>query len=192
MSSSIMTEKIATCYHAPQGAEAINLYAFNGVEHLTLPQLVMAVCIRQASMVEQFSVYKMNDINASANWLSAVSLAAQKVTEANNLSKVVDFSKTGYQLKRVGGDGKKCTLQDFIVKECGISQSLLPSKIQSVDDKSKVFTQLQNVMNRAALNNQEQAIALQSLLSRRDSTYNMSASVIKKLGTTMQITAGNF
>ena len=189
MASSIQLEKIATSYYAPENASAVNLYVFNGVYDMTLAQLVSAVCIRQAALIEQFSVYKMNDVNASASYISALSLVGEKILEKTQLSATVDLTETGYVPKRVK---MKCTIKEFLIDEMQLEESQLPANLKSTDNKTKAFALLKNPISQATTTNQEQTIDLQSLLSRRDSTYNMSASVIKKLGTSMQITAGNF
>lgn len=186
----VQVQTIGTNVHAPKDAADINLYAFNGAYNLTLPQLVMAVCIRQAALIEKGSVGKMNAINESANWLSALALVGEKIMQKSSVDSVVDFSGTGYVLQKVTGKTTQCTIKEFVEKELGVSG--LPSDLRSADSKAKAFGLLKSPMNKATLTNQEQTIALQSYISRRDSTYNTSASAIKKLGTSMNLTASNF
>lgn len=185
----VQIETIGTNVYAPKDAADINLYAFNGAYDLTLAQLVMAVCIRQAALIERGCVTKMNEINASANWLSALSLVGEQIMQKSNLDAVVDLSRTGYSPKKVP---MRTSIRSFLVQELGQAASSLPDNIRTHDNKSKAFALLKNAMNQAATNNQEQMIELQSYISRRDSTYNTSASAIKKLGTSMNVTAGNF
>ena len=68
----------------------------------------------------------------------------------------------------------------------------MPARLKTADDRTRLYRQLTDAMSAASTSNQEQMIALQSLLSRRDATYNASASTVKKLGTTMSLTASNF
>jgi len=189
MANPIQIETIGTNRYAPAEASDIVLYAFNGVEDLTLAQLVMAVCIRQAALIERQSVVKMNEINESASWLSALALAGDRVCTAGSLDASLDLTSSGY----VPRDGNlRTTLRRFLVDEARVDAAALPATIQAADDKVKVFSMIENLISNASTTNQEQMIDLQSLLSRRDSTYNMSASCVKKLGTTMTATAGNF
>ena len=55
-----------------------------------------------------------------------------------------------------------------------------------------LYRQLTDKMSAASTTNQEQIIDLQSLVSRRDSTFNASAATVKRFGTTMNSVASNF
>jgi len=184
----ILIEQIGTNAYAPEGSDAINLYAFNGVYDLTLGQLTMAVCLRQASLIEQQSVLVMNKINESASWLEVLSLAGEAIMNKRSLDATFDISKTSYKPKRL----TKTTFSywEFLTTEAQIDA--VPQTVSTVDEKTKLYGAVKEKMNAAMTNNQRQLIELQSVLSRRDSTYNSSASIVKKLGTTQTAVAGNF
>ena len=84
------------------------------------------------------------------------------------------------------------TYRDFLAIEVGLGYDAVPAKLTTADQRTRLYRQLTDAMSAASTSNQEQMIALQSLLSRRDATYNASASTVKKLGTTMNAVAGNF
>lgn len=188
----VKVETIGTNAYAPKDASEINLYAFNGAYDLTLPQLVMAVCIRQAALIEKGCVMKMNEINASANWLSALALVGEQIMRKSSLDGEIDLAKTGYVPKSVSGGGTRITIRQFLTGELEVDAAGLPDNLVSVDSKAKAFEFLKSAMSQASISNQEQMIELQSYISRRDSTYNTSSSAVRKLGTAMNLTANNF
>lgn len=187
--SSIQIEQIGVNAYAPQGANGIDLYAFNGAEELTLAQLMMAVCIRQAAIIESQSVLKMNEINASAAWLDVLSLVGEQILKRRSLTAKLDLTRSSYVPTKVP---TVTTYKDFLALEVGLGYDAVPDTLSSVDAQTHLFSLLEDKMNAASTSNQEQMIALQSLLSRRDSAFNTSASTVKKLGTTMNMTASNF
>jgi len=189
MATAIQVEHIGTNRYAPEGANDINLYAFGDTYGLTLGQLVMAVCIRQASVIEEQSVLKMNQLNASATFLDALAQAAEYVMTHSSLDSTFDLSKTGYVPKYVS---TRTTYWEFIVYECGVNADNVPHSVTKMDDKTRVFGYLDDFMDEAASDNEDQSIDLQSYLSRRDTAYNTSSSVVKKLGKTMDSVAKNF
>ncbi len=187
--SAIQVEKIGVNAYAPEGANEIDLYAFHGAEGLTLGQLMMAVCIRRASIIESQSVLKMNEINASAAWLQILAEVGESVLGRSSLNATLNLSRSSYVPTKVP---TVTTYRDFLALEVGLGYDAVPERLKTADDRTRLYRQLTDAMSAASTSNQEQMIALQSLLSRRDSTYNASASTVKKLGTTMNLTASNF
>lgn len=190
MARSIDIETIGTNAYAPTGADDVNLYAYNGVSDLTLGQLVMAVCIRQAALIERQTVMKMNDVNASASWLSALSLVADRLMTRSSLDAEIDLADTGYV--PTSTSSTRITLRNFLIQEAQVKGSALPSDIRTHENKMAAFRIVNEKMSAASINNQEQSIDLQSLLARRDAAYNASAASVKKLGTTTMGMADNF
>lgn len=189
MATSIQIEQIGSNRYAPEGADAVNLYSFGGCSGLTVAQLMMAVCIRQASVVEEQSVLKMNEINASAGYLQALAACGEHIMEKSSLDATFDLTKVGYSPRVVDN---KTTYWEFMVEECGIPETSVPHTVSKMNDKTKTFDLLKNEMEAASSDNEDQTIDLQSYLSRRDSTYNASASTVKRLGDTMNSVAQNF
>lgn len=189
MASAIQVEKIGENRYAPEGANDVNLYAFSGVYDLTLGQLIMAICIRSASVIEEQSVLKMNEVNASASYLEVLAQVGERVMTRNTLDSAFDLSKTNYVPTKVP---LQTTYWDFIVTEIGIEEELVPKKVSKMDDKTRVFELISDEMNAVSGDNERQVIDLQSYLSRRDSAYSTSSSTVKKLGQTMSVVANNF
>lgn len=189
MATAIQIEHIGTNRYAPEGANDINLYAFGDARGLSLGQLVMAICLRQASVIEGQSVLKMNQLNASASFLNVLAQVGEYVMANSSLESTLDLSKTGYVPTHVS---MQTTYWEFIVYECGVNPDLVPKSVDKMDDKTRVFGYLGDLMDRAASDNEDQSIDLQSYLSRRDTAYNTSSSVVKKLGKTMDAVAKNF
>jgi len=192
MSSAISFEQIGTNRYAPEGANAIVLFSFNGVDGLTLAQLVMAVCIRQACLVEDQSVLKMNQVNSSAAYLDVLAQVGSYVMAHSSLDATLDLTKTSYIPRHLDEIGMKPTYRDFIAVEVGIGYDALPENVRDINDKTLVFDFLESDMSKYSTDNEEQMIDLQSYLSRRDSTYNASSSIVKRLGQTMNGVANNF
>lgn len=185
----VQAEKIGTNAYAPTGANGIYLYDFADVEGLTLPQLMMAVCIRRAAVIESQSVLKMNEINASAAWLEVLATVGETILTQNSLKSRLDLSKTDYVPTKVS---EKTTYKEFLIQEVGLDETSVPDRLSTTDQRTKLYRQLTDKMSAASTTNQEQMIELQSLVSRRDSTFNASAATIKRFGTTMNTVAGNF
>lgn len=183
----LQAEKIGTNAYAPTGANGIYLYDFDDVEGLTLPQLMMAVCIRRAAVIESQSVLKMNEINASAAWLEVLASVGEAILTKNSLTATLDLSKTDYVPTKVS---TKTTYKEFLTQEVGLDS--VPDRLSTADARTKLYRQLTDKMSAASTTNQEQMIELQSLVSRRDSTFNASAATIKRFGTTMNTVASNF
>ncbi len=187
--SVVQAEKIGINAYAPQGANGIYLYDFDGVEGLTLPQLMMAVCIRRAAIVEGQSVLKMNEINASAAWLQVLAMVGEDLLSRSSLTARLDLSKTDYVPTKVP---EQTTYRDFLALEVGLGYDAVPVRLTTVDQRTAIYRQLTEAMSSASTSNQEQMIELQSLVSRRDSSFNASAATIKRFGTTMNAVASNF
>lgn len=187
--SAILVEKIGVNAYAPEGANEIDLYSFGGAEGLTLPQLMMAICIRRAALIEDQSVLKMNEINASAAWLEILTAVGEQILSRRSLDGTLNLKRTSYVPRNVP---EVTTYWDFLTKEVGLDEDAVPHELATVDDRTKMFAKLKDRINAASTNNQEQMIELQSFLSRRDTTYNTSAAIVKKLGSAMNASAANF
>ena len=187
--SIVQAEKIGVNAYAPQGANAIYLYDFDGVGGLTLPQLMMAVCIRRSAIIEEQSVLKMNEINASAAWLQVLAMVGENILSRSSLTAKLDLSKTDYVPTKVP---TVTTYRDFLALEVGLGYEAVPSRLSTTNERTALYRKLTDTMSSASTTNQEQMIDLQSLVSRRDSTFNASAATVKRFGTTMNSVASNF
>ena len=165
--SEIYVEQIGTSRYAPV---AVNAYQYNGLEGLSFGQLIMAVCCRRAAAIESQSVLKMNELTATTAWLEAVSSVAQQIFTATSLA------ASGYVCRKAA---RAPTLRDFLQNECGVDAAYLT--IGSADARTALFSQIKTLMDNAASQSQQQTIDLQSLVSRRDVTYNTSAATVKAI-----------
>ena len=185
----VQAERIGTNPYAPAGANDVCLYDFGDVTGLTLPQLMMAVCIRRAAVIEEQSVLKMNEVNASAAWLQVLAMVGEAILSRSSLTGRLDLSKTDYVPTKVP---EQTTYRDFLALEVGLGYDAVPSRLTTSDQRTDLYRQLTDKMSAASTTNQEQVIDLQSLVSRRDSTFNASAATVKRFGTTMNSVASNF
>ncbi len=182
--SEILIEHIGTSRYAPVD---LDTYQYNGLEGLSFGQLVMAVCCRRAAAIENQSVVKMNELTASTAWLEAVSAAAQQIFTATSLDAAVDLGTSGYRCRKT--TSQTPTLKDFLQNECGVNGDYIT--ISTADERTALFGQLKATMDAASSQSQQQTIALQSLVSRRDVTYNASAATVRTLGQSSLSMAAN-
>ena len=167
----IETEKIGAMRYATDTASAVNLYSTGKASGLTLGQLVMAVCLNTAASYERQSVNKMNTITKNADLLQKGSDWIEKVVEDN-----ASWSR----------------LKKFLVSELGVDETALPAKIRAYDDKLKVISLMSDRMNVVMQTQQQDMVALQSYVSRRDTAFSSSGNIVRALGRSMNGCANNF
>ena len=153
--SQILIESLGTSRYAPVN---INAYQYNGLAGLSFGQLIMAVCCRRAAAIEAQSVVKMNQLTQTTDFLTEASAVAARIFTASSVSR----------------DDKTFMEDKMGVKEADID-------ISSYDKRVALFAKLKPQLDNATTVSQEQTIALQSLVSRRDLTYNTSAATVKTL-----------
>ncbi len=173
--SEILVEHIGVSPYAPVD---IDTYQYNGLKNLSFGQLIMAVCCRRGAAIERQSVIKMNELTKTTAWLEAVSAVGAQIFTAASLDAAADIAASGYVCTKAPA---KPTLREFLEKECGISADDLYSGAGTYDEKTRVFSQLKQPIDGAASQSQQQTIELQSLVSRRDVTYNTSAATVRTL-----------
>jgi hypothetical protein len=167
----IETEKIGEMRYATDSASAVNLYSTGTASGLTLGQLVMAVCLNTAASYEKQSVNKMNTITKNSELLQ---------TGSDWIEKVVEDNASWSRLKK------------FLVNELGVASSSLPEKIRSYDDRLKVISLMSERMNAIMQTQQQDMVAMQSYVSRRDTAFSSSANIVRALGRSMNGCASNF
>ena len=167
----IETEKIGAMRYATDSASAVNLYSTGTASGLTLAQLVMSVCLNTAASYEKQSVNKMNTISKNADLLQKGSDWIEKVVSDN-----ASWSR----------------LKKFLVGELGVLDASLPDKIRTYDNKLKVISLMSERMNAIMQTQQQDLVALQSYVSRRDTAFSSSANIVRALGRSMNGCANNF
>lgn len=153
--SEILIESLGASRYAPVN---INAYQYNGLTGISFGQLIMAVCCRRAAAIETQSVIKMNQLTATTDFLNEASAVTARIFTASSVSEADKI---------------------FMMSEMGVKEADID--ISSYDKRMALFAKLKGKLDDATQESQEQTIALQSLVSRRDVTYNTSAATVKTL-----------
>lgn len=165
--------QIATNRYAPEGQQAINLYSTGVADNLTLDQLIAAICVRTAGSLEEQSVNKMNLMNAGTAMLEKTSGYIQQLADDT----LTDWeSAKSYLTDVVGVLG----LPDSIIKYGETSYEKRMLAISAIKERLEVLTQKA----------QEDMIEMQTLINRRDMTFNTSSNIIRALNNTKTNAAG--
>ena len=164
----IEASQIATNRYAPTGSQAINLYSTGAAENLTLGQLVSAVCIRTAGALEEQSVNKMNMMSIGTEKLEKASLYMQEIAEET----MSDWAAA------------KAYLADTV----GVSG--LPDDLSTYEKRMQAVNAIKEKLDSMTQQAQEDMIDLQTIINRRDMTYNTSSNVIKAMGNSKTNSAG--
>lgn len=157
---SIETNQIATNRYAPEGSQAINLYSTGTAGDLTLSQLVAAVCIRTAGALEEQSVNKMNMMSIGTVQLDKASVYMQQIAEGT----MSDWATAkAYLLDTVGVMG-------------------LPEDLSSYERQMQAVDAIKERLDVLTQQAQEDMIDMQTLINRRDMTFNTSSNIVKAIG----------
>jgi len=163
---------------------SVRLYDYGGCEGLTLGQLVNAVCVHTGVAIEDQTVNKMNIITVNARKLRAESQVLATIVDGScNYDSVLDLP--GYE---------GMTYRDFLQNELKLTiggDGTLPDKLKTYNERMKVFTALKEILNSDATASQRDMIDLQTYESRRDVAYSTATNVVKNLGMSKQMVAGN-
>ena len=164
----IEASQIATNRYAPQGSEAINLYSTGAADNLTLGQLVSAVCIRTAGALEEQSVNKMNLMNANTEKLDQASTYLQQIAE----STLTDWTSA----------------KDYLESALGVTG--LPDDLSTYNRRMQAINAIKEKLEGMTQQAQEDMIDLQTLINRRDLSYNTSSNIVKTMGNSKTNSAG--
>lgn len=157
---SIEANHIAVNRYAPEGSQAINLYSTEAACDLTLGQLVAAVCIRTAGALEEQSVNKMN----------MMSIGTEQLDKAS-----------GYMLQIA-----EETLSDWATAKAYLSDTVgvagLPDDLSSYEKRMQAVDAIKERLETLTQQAQEDMIDMQTLINRRDMTFNTSSNIVKAIG----------
>ena len=159
---SIEATQIAVNRYAPAGGQAINLYSTETAGNLTLSQLVAAVCIRTAGTLEEQSVNKMNMMSIGTEILE---------NAATFMKRIADETLSDW-------DSAKAYLTDTV----GISG--LPESLDSYNRRMQAIDAIKERLDVLTQQAQEDMIDMQTLINRRDMTFNTSSNIVKATGNT--------
>ena len=162
------SSQIAVNRYAPETSQAINLYSTGTAEGLTLGQLVAAVCIRAAGALEAQSVNKMNLMNVGTEKLEKASVYMQEIAE----ERMSDWA----------------TAKTYLTDTVGVSG--LPDDLSTYEKRMQAVNAIKDKLETMTQQAQEDMIDLQTLINRRDMTYNTSSNVIKAMGNSKTNSAG--
>ena len=156
----IETSQIAVNRYAPGESQAVNLYSTETAGGLTLAQLIAAVCIRTAGALEEQSVNKMNMMSVGTAMLEKAADFMRQIAEET----MADWrTAKSYLSGTVGVSGLPDNLDDY------------ESRIQA----ATAIKQRLEILTRQA---QEDMIDMQTLINRRDMTFNTSSNIVKAIG----------
>lgn len=164
----IEASQIATNKYAPAGSEAINLYSTGAAEDLTLGQLVAAVCIRTAGALEEQSVNKMNTMSVGTEKLEKTSGYLQAIAE----NAITDWA----------------TAKAYLTDTIGVTG--LPDNLSTYEKRMQAVNAVKEKLEAMTQQAQEDMIDMQTLINRRDMTFNTSSNIIKAIGNSKTNSAG--
>ncbi len=165
---SIEANMIAVNRYAPEGSKAINLYSTSTAENLTVGQLVSAICIRTACALEEQSVNKMNLMNANTETLDQASTYMQQIAE----STLTDWTSA----------------KDYLESTLGVTG--LPDDLSTYNRRMQAINAIKEKLEGMTQQAQEDMIDLQTLINRRDLSYNTSSNIVKTMGNSKMNAAG--
>ncbi|MBO5939847.1 MAG: hypothetical protein J6R18_01450 [Kiritimatiellae bacterium] len=164
----IEASQIATNRYAPTGSQAINLYSTGAAEDLTLGQLVAAVCIRTAGALEEQSVNKMNLMSVGTEKLEKASVYMQEIAE----ERMSDWAAA----------------KSYLADTVGVTG--LPDDLSTYEKRMQAVNAIKEKLEAMTQQAQEDMIDLQTLINRRDMTFNTSSNIIKAMGNSKNNAAG--
>lgn len=166
----IEANQIAALRYAPEGSRAINLYSTDTAKDLTLGQLVAAVCIRTAGSLEEQSVNKMN----------MMSVGTEKLEKASNyMQQIADGSMTDF-----GWGGARL----YLAAALGVTG--LPSDLSTYEKRMQAVSAIKEKLEAMTQQAQEAMIEMQTLINRRDMTFNTSSNIVRAMGSSKMNVAG--
>jgi hypothetical protein len=165
---SIEANIIAVNRYAPEGSKAINLYSTSTAENLTVGQLVSAICIRTACALEEQSVNKMNRMNVGTEKLEQASTYLQQIAE----STLTDWTAA----------------KDYLESALGVTG--LPDDLSTYNRRMQAVNAIKEKLEGMTQQAQEDMIDLQTLINRRDLSYNTSSNIVKTMGNSKMNAAG--
>ena len=179
---------------SPQTGEFLTAraYTVEGVENpdgslrqLSIGQLVMAICLNRASMLESQIIALMDEMNTTSQHLADMTtiekavideFAANQNGHAYNLDNIsITSSTSAIQFLRDQGvlnSSQVYVRNDEILSVADIMYDDFITEIESKMDEKNSFSQ-------------QKMIELQSLTNKRDQSYDMISNILKSLNTTM-------
>ena len=159
-------------------------YTVDGIENadhslreLSIGQLVMAICLERASVLEQSIIALMEEMNNTSAQLEAMT----KIEEAVLAGTVTMESAS------LTYNGTSYTYKGFLENVMGMTN--VPASANA--DSSAFITDLEAKMDEKNSFSQQKMIELQSQTSKRDQAYDMISNILKSLNTVLVGNANN-
>ena len=172
----IEIQKIGTNRYAPEGANAVCLYGIEGAGGLTLGQLVAAVCIRRCTHLEARSVERMNKMTQTNAYLQALSNVCAQIVGGAKMTDVANIPDS-YEMRKLE---RGCDIRHFLSDECGVARAGTAHDTPTYQDIMDLAGAIKAEMDKANTASQQDIIELQSLVNWRDTTYNMSSTIVAR------------
>ena len=150
---------------APKGSEAIRLYGYNGVEGLTLGQLVAAFSIRRAAVLERQGVTVMNRMVGNTDILDELTGLGKEVLASGESSAERRAELRAKLAERLAA--------------CGADVSSLPDDLDSYENRMTAFAAVKTKLDEYNSAVDRLAIELETCTSRRDTVYMISTTIVK-------------
>lgn len=184
------TEQISLTMKNPSTGENLkaNVYTLDGItnpdgtkRHLSMGQLVLAICLNRAVGLENGIVAIMESIAANTEKIRQLTTLEEHLVSCGN-SAGLKFSDIGYaQSELPPGWSLSSFWTEFVNAECGTSY-VFPSVGGTQVPRStidEIITTVEQKLDSYNTTSQEQLIDLQSRTSKRDDTYNLAANILK-------------
>ena len=154
--------------------------ADNSLRELSIGQLVMAICLERASVLEATIIDLMNEMNLTSAQLEGMT----KIEEAVLAGTVnMDTATLTY-------NGNTYSYREFLTSDAvGIKLTNVPNTANA--DSSSFITDLEAKMDEKNSFSQQKMIELPSQTSKRDQAYDMISNILQSLNTVLVGNANN-
>lgn len=180
-------------YGTPLQANAYHVEGIRNVDgslrDLSIGQLVMAICLQRASTLETDIVSMMSEMSMTAANLETLTtcqqLFADNESKSFNITPPITLTWNGKTKPDVD---EASDVLDFLTnKEQYVGLTI--DADASLDDVIQAISSKMDSLNSV---NQEELVQLQSLVSKRDQSYDLITNVLKSLNTVLVGTVNNF
>jgi len=161
--SEIYATRIATSRYAVPGEQSIDLYSVKGADNLAFGELVIAVCVRRAAYLERASVVYNNQLADGADKIEELS---------DYLEELADGDTTDARWQQI----KKRIEEKYANELAAASSTGLPSSISSYKNLMEACDTMRDMLSNLNSSVDRIAVELETLMSRRDTTYKMATS----------------
>jgi len=157
-----------------------NVYTVDGVYEadgvtprlLSIGQLVMALCLNRAALLESSIIEKMSSVEDTSEQLELLTEIETAILE----------SDVNMSTKKVRYRGSDYTYHAFLTDIMDVNN--VPTGTANADS-AELLKAIESKMDEKNSFSQQTMIELQSLTNKRDQTYNMVSNVLKSLNTVM-------